>query len=251
MTKIMHIIFLATWKIQRAIIQYNVYLHSPKGNKIYRIMVLFWLSITFTFLFIYNNKLSIQPTPTSILIVEDIISLMLFFILCAYDFFKMLTSLSRFILYGFILSIILFLLIRNISIEYIPESFDQLIIGGCFCLVWCGLSIIANSTVSITANSIISGFLAIIILIINTIITMIPTEYPPLPNYSTFVFGIRATYTFQQKCQIDFNLSTVPILLITGTAAILAAVKSYWVKKYNGGQEITWKDNLENSQEEK
>ena len=234
MTKIMHIIFLATWKIQRAIIQYNVYLHSPKGNKIYRIMVLFWLSITFTFLFIYNNKLSIQPTPTSILIVEDIISLMLFFIL-----------------YGFILSIILFLLIRNISIEYIPESFDQLIIGGCFCLVWCGLSIIANSTVSITANSIISGFLAIIILIINTIITMIPTEYPPLPNYSTFVFGIRATYTFQQKCQIDFNLSTVPILLITGTAAILAAVKSYWVKKYNGGQEITWKDNLENSQEEK
>ena len=133
------------------------------------------------------------------------------------------------------------MLIKNFSSQQMSLPTDNIIIEICFFLVWCGLSVTANSTVSITANSIISGILAIFILIINTLILMIPAVYPSLPDYTTYVMGIKVTYTFQQKYQIDFNLSTIPILLITGASAIMATVKSYWVKKYNNGEEIKWK----------
>jgi hypothetical protein len=63
-----------------------------------------------------------------------------------------------------------------------------------------------------------------------------------IPTCYGYYFGARVTYTLQQKNQIDFNFATMPILIISSLAAMLAALKLYWIKKYNNGEEISWKD---------
>ena len=191
--------FLGTWKIQKTIIKYDSFLHSFKGTKFYRIICFITYIIFPIIFFIFREKFSSEHPDISIIVFENIIMLLLFFTLCAYDILKMFTSLSRFLLYGFVLSGMLFLMIKNFPCQQLSSPTDNIVIEICFFLVWCGLSLIANSTVSIAANSIISGVLAILILLINTLILMIPTVYPSLPDYSTYLYGIKVTYTFQQK----------------------------------------------------
>lgn len=110
-------------------------------------------------------------------------------------------------------------------------------------LVWICISLIANSNVAITANTIVSGVFGIVIIIYNLFspIAAALSSDSNIPTKIVF-WGKTVILTAQQADDFSFNLLTVPVLLSTGISAIVCSVKKYWIDKYHEGKEITWEE---------
>lgn len=191
--------------------------------------------------------------------------LMLLFVLCwlvasIIDLKNVFTSVRSFLKTGIFLEIIIsFCLFCIFNLIRLKEVFEMaalenvipqakeilqmflpfLIYMAILCLVWNYFCALANTSVGITANAIVAGLLGVIMLIANTFFSIFPQGYTFELDAEIVKPVTDAGYTLLNIYQIMFNLSTVPLLIINGTAIVTCQLKSYWVEKYNGGRQIS------------
>ena len=150
-------------------------------------------------------------------------------IICDSD--KLLLSVVGFllsgILYYFAVICVKLLLIRTIINN---EMYDIYIVYILASLYWWKYSLIANNKVATLGNEVISSFFAILLLIKDTLLTLISSD---VLNY---------TYneiTVEEYINILWNVTVSPILVINIIALIICSIKGYWIEKYNNGKDIT------------
>ena len=150
-------------------------------------------------------------------------------IICDSD--KLLLSVVGFllsgILYYFAVICVMLLLIRTIINN---EMYDIYIVYILASLYWWKYSLIANNKVATLGNEVISSFFAILLLIKDTLLTLISSD---VLNY---------TYneiTVEEYINILWNVTVSPILVINIIALIICSIKGYWIEKYNNGKDIT------------
>ena len=131
------------------------------------------------------------------------------------------------ILYYFAVICVMLLLIRTIINN---EMYDIYIVYILASLYWWKYSLIANNKVATLGNEVISSFFAILLLIKDTLLTLISSD---VLNY---------TYneiTVEEYINILWNVTVSPILVINIIALIICSIKGYWIEKYNNGKDIT------------
>ncbi|MCM1083331.1 MAG: hypothetical protein NC428_07625 [Clostridium sp.] len=128
--------------------------------------------------------------------------------------------------------------------------FGNVMVYAIFAISWWFYSLLANNKVATVANQIISTILACVVLLKDTVISLIPST----------VMGMEpvAGYTNEQRIEIFFNLTFSPMLAINLFAMLLCTLKGYWIEKYNDNKDLgyqepenTDKDNTENYDIEK
>lgn len=150
-------------------------------------------------------------------------------IICDSD--KLLLSVVSFllsgILYYFAIISVMLLLIRTFVNN---EMFDIYIVYIFASLYWWKYSLIANNKVATLGNEVISSFFAILLLIKDTLLTLISKEI------------LNFTYkqiTIEEHINIFWNVAISPILAINIIALIFCSIKGYWIEKYNNGKDLT------------
>ena len=131
------------------------------------------------------------------------------------------------ILYYFAVICVMLLLIRTIINN---EMYDIYIVYILASLYWWKYGLIANNKVATLGNEVISSFFAILLLIKDTLLTLISSD---VLNY---------TYneiTVEEYINILWNVTVSPILVINIIALIICSIKGYWIEKYNNGKDIT------------
>lgn len=157
--------------------------------------------------------------------------------------YKILTSLRSFLYFGiftnFLISIIIASLIMNSTNNYNYLLTIFLII---FTIIWILISMLANTNVSTTANVIIAAFATILSFCKSYILDILLQWY--LQSTNTNINSI----TIQELYSINYGIDNVlgktydniifPIIVINGISTCIAIIHSYWIKKYNNGNEI-------------
>ncbi|WP_418517368.1 hypothetical protein [Pseudoruminococcus massiliensis] len=101
---------------------------------------------------------------------------------------------------------------------------------------------LANTNVSTTANGIIAAFATILSFCKSYILDILLQWY--LQSTNTNINSI----TIQELYSINYGIDNVlgktydniifPIIVINGISTCIAIIHSYWIKKYNNGNEI-------------
>lgn len=228
-----NIVFSATNNFLNAVKKFDLFINTYRGKKTYRIATILWIALLSVYLVHVQN--TANPTSLSEMIITSLFFIILLFLIFAYDIYKFFISLRWFMSSQLFIICIIFTTLKSIISVKSRISNDAILISGISLVVCCLFSITANSTVSVTGNTIFAGLTSIILLIGNSLITMMPLN-SSIPTCYGYYFGAKVTYTLQQKNQIDFNFATMPILIFSSLAAMLAALKSYWIKKHNNGE---------------
>lgn len=103
---------------------------------------------------------------------------------------------------------------------------------------WFFYSLIANNKVANTANQLLSSLFAIIVLLKDTIISMIPD--------SVSSQQIEHGYTVGNLIEMLFNFSFSPILAINIIALALCTLKGYWIETYNNNEDVELSQSSQN-----
>lgn len=96
-------------------------------------------------------------------------------------------------------------------------------------ITWCFYSLIANNKVSSMVNQIVSAVFAVIVLLKDMILSLVPDEV----LNKTFT----DEYTMGRGLEAVFNLICTPILITNLIAMTLCLLKGYWIEKYNNNQD--------------
>lgn len=108
-----------------------------------------------------------------------------------------------------------------------------------FLLVYTFLSILANTDVAITVNTIIEFILTLFTLARDIIIDLIDLFYNELVKQGLIdEANIYINTLNVNEFKICLDMVLLPLLLINGIALLFAVIHSYWIKKYNDGLEI-------------
>lgn len=228
--------FRFTWRIQNKLLDLR-----SKFDKIrpYGGQIILWFDIVIVIsLIILPLVASINGTAIIallLLISQLTLSLMLFKN-------NMLTSIRYFfsgIGYLYLNIVILWCSIISNKLEQPVQSFSIIAFVAILLLIWLFISTIANVKVSITVNCIIAGILAIIMVILETLVLFLPQDFA-LPNMSSKYIAKVVTegYSVVQLLQIVIKLAFLPLIITSGLGVILAQIKSYWIEKYNDGNDF-------------
>lgn len=96
-------------------------------------------------------------------------------------------------------------------------------------LTWCFYSLLANNKVASIVNQIVSAVFAVIVLLKDMILSLIPEKV--LNKMLT------SGYTVGAEIEAVFNLICTPILITNLIAMTLCLLKGYWIEKYNNNQD--------------
>lgn len=97
-------------------------------------------------------------------------------------------------------------------------------------LTWCFYSLLANNKVASIVNQIVSAVFAVIVLLKDMILSLIPEKV--LNKMLT------SGYTVGAEIEAVFNLIFTPILITNLIAMTLCMLKGYWIEKYNGNNDV-------------
>ena len=97
-------------------------------------------------------------------------------------------------------------------------------------ITWCFYSLISNNKVFGIVNQIVSAVFAVIVLLKDMILSLVPDE---VLNKS-----FTDEYTMGRGLEAVFNLICTPILITNLIAMTLCMLKGYWIEKYNNGCDI-------------
>ena len=131
------------------------------------------------------------------------------------------------IYYVIVVALILMVLIRNFQINFITIYTT---IG----ITWCFYSLLANNKVAVLANEIFSAAFAILALLKDTFITLLPIAFLDIE--------IIQGYTCEKFIEAIYMLTVNPLLIINITAMVLCSLKGYWIEKYNDGKDVEIKN---------
>lgn len=127
------------------------------------------------------------------------------------------------IVYYLLIVICLYEMIKYIETDRIA---CMLIVYVSAALLWWNYSLLADNKVSSLANSVLSGFFGILVLVKDVVLELLSsTPYYGMESYINKIW----------------NFIISPILAINIIAIVLCAIKGYWIDKYNDGKDI--KDN--------
>lgn len=151
---------------------------------------------------------------------------------------KFVTSLRNFILYGFwvevILSTMTTILIGKF-VDLLGENTDN-IIPYIFIImlifIWLFISLIVNNDIAKIVNLILASFSGIILALKDFLILCLPDV-----DVETMAYGL--SYTYKQGLELIISVVVTPFLITNIIATLLCEIKSYWIKKYNNGIDIT------------
>lgn len=146
---------------------------------------------------------------------------------------KYLTSVTGFLGTGFVYYLVIILAI-NLLIHTGSQNVNIVICYIAAALLWWLYSLIANNKVAGIANEILSAIFAILVLIKEVIITLLPTYY--LEQYAENGF------TYEKIFEIVSEIIFTPPLIINIIALLLCALKGYWIEKYNGNHDVGQED---------
>ena len=107
---------------------------------------------------------------------------------------------------------------------------DIIILNIIYGLTWCFYSLLANNRVASTVNQIVSAVFAVIVLLKDTIILLIPDTVMD----KMYVYD----YTTDRLVEAVFNFICTPILITNIIAMTLCMLKGYWIEKYNDNRDI-------------
>lgn len=123
------------------------------------------------------------------------------------------------LLYWFIISLVFYVTISGLmSADYITGVLLAYIVFG---VTWIIYSLFVNNKVARLANFLISSVLAVLVLLKDFILALLPEGY----------IGT-------QGIEVVFNLIFTPILIINILAMAVCEVKGYWIEKYNDGKDV-------------
>lgn len=97
-------------------------------------------------------------------------------------------------------------------------------------LTWCFYSLLANNKVASIVNQIVSAVFAVIVLLKDMILSLIPEKV--LNKMLT------SGYTVGAEIEAVFNLIFTPILITNLIAMTLCMLKGYWIEKYNDNNDV-------------
>lgn len=150
-----------------------------------------------------------------------------FIILIINDAHKYLLSIRNFLTVGLCYWIIFSLMLMVIFLSLGGSVFFAYVI---FAITWCFYSLLANNKVACAANQIISALLAVIVLLKDTIMSLMPDAMLNTMFDSDYSIGRLAEATF--------NLICTPILIVNLISMTLCMLKGYWIEKYNDNSDI-------------
>lgn len=224
-------LFLHTYCTQLRII--GIYIFHLKPHKkhldvVRRILIItaYILFVVFACMFAKTGKrIELLFIPLGMMFLDDI-----------FDIPLALTSIKNFIHFNLsvlgILSlsiIIIILSLNNLYVLIIP------LLVFIYLICWSYMSLLANSSVSLTANAVFSALFAIIIYIVSSVSTLFP---------------IITTLNIEFPLDVFKDVVLLPFLLVNTVSIAFAQVKSYWTKKYNLNQQISNKDLLADTSED-
>lgn len=151
------------------------------------------------------------------------------------------------------------LIISIILISPLTIDDNYVIMFGWFVLpiiIYCVITLFANTDVSTLVNGIYAGALAILIFFLNKLISFIPTD--TLSNFIYDYFGkemiilietcIKNNLISSYSEGIDFILTIIilPLFLMFSCATLVCNIKKYWIKKYNHSIDLVDMNQLKN-----
>ena len=152
-----------------------------------------------------------------------------------------LTSLRKFLLYGIILVFLLspllsFMLIYLLSLSSVNNSNIQLFVFITVPVgIWFFLSLIANNKVSKLVNLILATLLGIIVYVKDIVFNILPDNLFLSYKIAPEILG----YSNKQVLEIFSDIILTPFLITNILTTLLCEIKSYWIEKYNNGEDIT------------
>lgn len=152
-----------------------------------------------------------------------------------------LTSLRKFLLYGIILVLLLspllsFMLIYLLSLSSVNNSNIQLFVFITVPVgIWFFLSLIANNKVSKLVNLILATLLGIIVYLKDIAFGILPDNLFLSYQIAPEILG----YSNKQVLEIFSDIILTPFLITNILTTLLCEIKSYWIEKYNNGEDIT------------
>lgn len=250
MLKICDFVFYKIWELQKDIMRANHKFENLLLGKKYVLFqkicgIVFILSFCF-FLFCesVNNSLI---THISLGIAVLSVCLLVFTESTIQIFLNCCTSIRSFFTISILFNGIIYLIINNYS------SVLGIII---FSILFFIISLISNTEISSTANTVVEIILALATTTKNYLINLFidflnGTTDAALEQATIDTISESDIYKVNDYInniehslsqQIDFYL--YPLLIINGIALLLCFVHSHWIKKYNNGCQITWDKNL-------
>lgn len=234
---IINYIFNIIWKFQNFILKIK---NCIGKNKIFNIIKKFSFSILIINIFLITLDINHIIVYIVVMYICAAIIYIEVFIRKAY---KILTSLRSFLYFGiftnFLISIIIASLIMSSTNNYNYLLAIFLII---FTIIWILISMLANTNVSTTANGIIAAFATILSFCKGYILDILLNWY--LQSTNTNINSISIQELYKINYDIDNTLGKTydniifPIIVINGISTCIAIIHSYWIKKYNNGNEI-------------
>lgn len=98
-------------------------------------------------------------------------------------------------------------------------------------LMWWIYSLIANNKVANVANQILSALFALVVLMKDTMLAMMPLNVLE----QEYIKG----YTVEKIIEITSGFIFSPILAVNIIALVLCTLKGYWIEKYNDNMDIS------------
>lgn len=98
-------------------------------------------------------------------------------------------------------------------------------------LMWWFYSLIANNKVANVANQILSALFALVVLMKDTMLAMMPLNVLE----QEYIKG----YTVEKIIEIMSGFIFSPILAVNIIALVLCTLKGYWIEKYNDNMDIS------------
>lgn len=168
------------------------------------------------------------------------VSIFLYYIDIIYQYFYCLFTTLR----GYMCLSIIINFILSYIISQLLEINSDIYFFFIYVIIYIILSLISNSNIAITANTIIEILLALFSLTKIMIVYFFENTISSNSNFVTLnqasideLHQAIATIENQWINYLDFSL--FPLLIINGLALLFCNIHSYWIKEYNNKMEIT------------
>ena len=149
--------------------------------------------------------------------------------------YKILTSLRSFLYFGIFTNFLISIIIASLIMSS-TNNYNYLL------AIFLIICMLANTNVSTTANGIIAAFATILSFCKGYILDILLNWY--LQSTNTNINSISIQELYKINYDIDNTLGKTydniifPIIVINGISTCIAIIHSYWIKKYNNGNEI-------------
>ena len=240
------------WKIQKCIMKFKITVEKMEDTWLYKAIEKFF-SVTYLISFALT-VFSLFFIKNQILLNISIIVFLVSLFITTYlkDTLKAFLSPFTSIRYFFLISVAFNLLLFSILLE--RSSIMATILS---IFIFLAISLISNTEISITANTIIEITLAVLVATKDYLSTLFPHFCRNLidkcinnatMDIATSDIAEATEYInhIKEETLIQIDNILFPLLLINGFALLLCAIHSYWIKKYNYDKQITWDKKLIN-----